>query len=54
MKSRLKKYEIRISVSILEGTNTRASGIRGYFPQLLKLQVFLEYHLHVEGIILYY
>jgi len=38
--SRLKKYEIKISVSILEGTNTRASGIRGYFSQLLKFQVF--------------
>jgi hypothetical protein len=34
------KCEITVSVCILEGTNSRASGIRGYFPQLLKCQDF--------------
>jgi hypothetical protein len=30
------KYEITISVCILEGHDTRASGIRGNYPLLLK------------------
>jgi hypothetical protein len=30
--------EITVSLCILEGTNTRASGIGGYFPHLLKYQ----------------
>jgi hypothetical protein len=34
------KCEITVSVFILEGTNTRASEIRGYFPQLLKYNDF--------------
>jgi len=36
--SRLQKCEITVSVCILEGTDSRASGFRGYFPQLLKLK----------------
>jgi len=32
--------EITVSVCVLEGTNTGASGIRGYFPKLLKYQDF--------------
>jgi len=34
------KCKIKISLCILEGTNTRASGIMGYFPELLKFQDF--------------
>jgi len=34
------KCEITVSVCILEGTDSRASGFRGYFPQLLKCQDF--------------
>jgi len=34
------KCEITVSVCILEGTDGRASGMRGYFPQLLKYQDF--------------
>jgi len=34
------KCEITVSICILEGTDSRASGIRGYFPQLLKCQDF--------------
>jgi len=34
------KCEITISVCILEGADSRASGIMGYFPQLLKYQDF--------------
>jgi len=34
------KCGITVSVCILEGTDSRASGIRGYFPQLLKCQDF--------------
>jgi len=34
------KCEIALSVCILEGTDSRASGFRGYFPQLLKCQDF--------------
>jgi len=36
----IKKCDITVSVCILEGTDSRASGIRGYFPQLLKCQDF--------------
>jgi hypothetical protein len=34
------KCEITVPVCILEGTDCRASGIRGSFPQLLKYQDF--------------
>jgi len=34
------KCEITVSVCILESTDSRASGIRGCFPQLLKWQDF--------------
>jgi len=34
------KCEITLSVCILEGTDSRASGFRGYFPQVLKCQDF--------------
>jgi hypothetical protein len=34
------KCEITVSVYILEGSNTRASGIGGYFPQQLMYQDF--------------
>jgi hypothetical protein len=34
------KCEITVSVYILEGANRRASGIRDYFPQLLKHEDF--------------
>jgi len=34
------KCKITVSVCILEGTGSRASGISGYFPQLLKCQDF--------------
>jgi len=34
------KCEITVSVCLLDGTDSRASGIRGYFPQLLKCQDF--------------
>jgi len=34
------KCEITVSVCILEGTDSRASGFRGYFPQVLKCQDF--------------
>ena len=34
------KCEFTLSVCILEGTDTRAFGIRGYFLQLLKYQDF--------------
>jgi hypothetical protein len=34
------KCEIIISVCILEGTYSRGSGIRGYFPQLVNYQYF--------------
>jgi len=34
------KCENTILICALEGTNTRASGIRGCFPQLLKYQDF--------------
>jgi len=34
------KYEITVSIFILEGADIRASGFRGYFPQLLKYQDF--------------
>jgi len=34
------KCEITVSVCIPEGTDSRTSGIRGYFPQLLKCQDF--------------
>jgi hypothetical protein len=34
------KCEITVSVYILEGTDSRTSGIRDYFPQLLKCQDF--------------
>jgi len=34
------KCEITVSICIPEGTDSRASGIRGYFPQLLKCQDF--------------
>jgi hypothetical protein len=34
--------EITVSVCILEGTDTRASGIRGCFPQMPKYQDFLS------------
>jgi hypothetical protein len=34
------KCEITVPVYILEGTDYRAAGIRGYIPQLLKLQDF--------------
>jgi len=34
------KCEITVSVCILEGTDSRASGFRGYFPQQLKCQDF--------------
>jgi hypothetical protein len=37
-KVQIKKSEITVSVCILEGTNTRASGIGAYFPHLLKYQ----------------
>jgi len=32
------KCEITVSVCILEGTDTTVSGMRGYFPHLLKYQ----------------
>jgi hypothetical protein len=34
------KCEITVPVCVLEGTDCRASGIRGYFPQLVKYQGF--------------
>ena len=34
------KCEITVSVCILEGSDSRASGFSGYFPQLLKCQDF--------------
>jgi hypothetical protein len=34
------KCEITVSVCILEGINTSASGFRGYFPQVLNYQDF--------------
>jgi len=34
------KCEITVSVCILEGADSRASGIMGYFPQMLKCQDF--------------
>ena len=34
------KCEITVSVCILEGADSRASGIMGYFSQLLKCQDF--------------
>jgi len=34
------KCEITVSVCVLEGTDSRASGITGYFFQLLKCQDF--------------
>ena len=34
------KCEFAVSVCILEDTNTRAPGIKGYFPQLLEYQDF--------------
>ena len=36
------KCEIAVSVCILEDTNTRAPGIKGYFPQLLEYQDFFS------------
>ena len=43
VKSRLHtKCEITVSICILEGINTRASGIRGYFPQPQIYQDFLS------------
>jgi hypothetical protein len=36
---RITQYEITVSVCILDSSDTRASGIRDYFPQLLKYQV---------------
>jgi len=46
--------KIRVSVCIMEGTDTRASGIMDHFPQMPKYQDFLKYQLHVEGIVLYF
>jgi hypothetical protein len=34
------KCELGVWVCIIEGTDSSASGIRGYIPQLLKFQVF--------------
>ena len=34
------KCEITVPVCVIEGTDNRASGIRGYIPQLLKCQDF--------------
>jgi hypothetical protein len=36
------EFEITVSVCILEGTDTRAFGIGGYCPHLLKNQDFLS------------
>jgi hypothetical protein len=38
------KCEITPSVCTLEGTYTRASGIMGYFPHLLKYQNFWAFN----------
>jgi len=46
------KCEITVSVCILEGTDSRASGIRGYcISSSAEISGFLEFQLHVEGII---
>jgi len=37
------KCEITLSVCILEGADSRASGITGYFPLLLKCQDFWSF-----------
>jgi len=34
------KCEISVSLHILEGTDSRASSIMDYFPQLVKIRIF--------------
>jgi hypothetical protein len=41
------KYEMTVSVSPLESTDSRASEIRGYFPQMLNYQDFW----HISSIV---
>jgi len=38
------KCEITVSVCIMEGADSRASGIRGYFSHLLKYQDFWSFN----------
>jgi PP-loop superfamily ATP-utilizing enzyme len=40
VKSSLQNVKTQYQVCVVEGTNARASGIRGYFPQLQKYEDF--------------
>jgi len=52
VKSRIKNVKSTVSVCILEGTDSRASGIRGFcISSSAEISGFLEFQLHVEGIV---
>jgi hypothetical protein len=48
------KYEISVPVCIIEGTDSRASGIRGLYCAPAEVSGFLVYQFHIKGIVLYY
>jgi len=54
VKLKLQNSELTVSVCILEGTNTRASEIRCYFPQLPKYEDFCSISSMLKGIVLYF
>jgi len=48
------KCEITVPVCILEGANTRTSGMWGLLSSSAEVSGFLEYQLYVEGIVVYF